>query len=367
MKVDIPIVTKDTPQKRMTRRILLGVVALVAAYMVYLVLPQISDIVTMVIISLVFAYLLRPVVGWAERQGLQRIWSITIIFVVVTALLVVALNFLVPMLIDQLGSLVDNLKQFNLQEKQKEFVLWVEEASPGLADTLGLEQLEDGGGIAEKVNEFAQTLLSRAIGLLAGLANVLSLMSVMPFIIFFILKDGDKFMHQMISRVPNRFFEMTLSLIHRLDQRLSAYIISVMISSSFVGLLTWLLFELVGIKYALVLGIVGALLNVIPFFGPLLTIIPTTLVVVLTYEPIGLGLLWMTIVLLGVQQVESMVIKPAVMSKSLDIHAVTVILVVLIGGKLAGALGMFIAVPVYSILQLIVVDLYGHLRDYRII
>lgn len=382
MKIDVPVISPATPKKRLYRQLVVLSLFLVGGFIFYRIFDQISDLITTVVISFILAYVLRPIVGYTERLGVSRIWSILGLFVVTGALLALSLMFLIPVLADQVQGLNKDIQALAAPEKQAEVLRWVEDKSPIPLSTFGVpdsETLVDSSGtyqinIMSKAAEFftgflgqSQGMLSKATNILAGAANIVSLMSIVPIIIFFILKDGDKLTRKLISRVPNRFFEMTLSLVQRLDQQLSAYIISVLISSLFVGVATWVCFSSVGIQFALVLGILGGLLNVIPFFGPFITIIPTAIVVMLTYTPMGLGLLWMLIILIAVQQIESIFVKPMIMSKSLSIHAVTVIIVVLIGGRLAGALGMFIAVPVYSIIQLIVIDLYGHLKQYRII
>lgn len=348
------------------RRLVLLGLSLAIAYAFLRILPHIRDIITVGIISLVLAYAFRPLVDYFERQGVNRVISILTIFAIVIALLVITLTSLVPMLIDEIGNLLARLQELDLTKVQDDLMAWLEIRLPGLVELMNLQEGQT-PEIASKIQEFTATFLGQSLGVLSGAVNALSLAIVVPFLVFFMLKDGSAFTRSWVSRVPNRFFEMSMSLSHRIDRQLGNYILSVLVESVIVGFLAWIAFAIVGVRFALVLGLVNGLLNMIPFFGPLLAWIPTAVVFALTYQPIGLGLFWMVIVLIGVQMLDNVLLKPVLISRSQSIHPVTVLLVVLIGGRVAGPIGMFIAVPFFSIIKVIIVDLYEHLKGYRII
>lgn len=348
------------------RKIVLLALWLGVFYGFFRIFPYIRDLVVVVIISVVLTYIFRPVVGSMERRGIKRVYAIAIIFAVLIGLIVLLLNSLVPMLIDEIGSLSSNLEQLDIASIHSQLVAWLDKHIPGAVSLLGIEATQ-ANDIMDRIRTATSGFLKQSLSLLAGAVNALSLSIVVPFLLFFLLKDGDRLMHAVIRRVPNRFFEMTMSLVSRIDKQLGNYIRSVLVESSIVGLLVWSGFEVMGLRFALILGIVNGLLNMIPFFGPLIAYVPTTLVVLLTFHPVGWGLFWMVIVLVVAQGIDNVLLKPLLISRSTQVHPATVLLVVLIGGRVAGAIGMFVAVPVYSIVQVIVVDLYDHLKSYRII
>ena len=203
--------------------------------------------------------------------------------------------------------------------------------------------------------------------LVAGAFNLIVLATVVPFLTFFLLKDGPDISKNFIKRVPNRFFEMTLSLFHRIDDKLGSYIRSILLESLIIWLMTWPALALLGIKFSLVLGLVHGILNMIPYFGPLVAYIPVTIIALISYSTPGWGMFWVMVVMLSIQIIDNILLKPLIVSKSVKLHPAIVLVGVLVGGKLAGAVGMFVAVPLFSVIQVIIVDLYEHLKNYKII
>lgn len=345
---------------------MLVTLTIIVLYAFFRILPFISDIITVVIISGVLVYAFRPLVDYFERLGVTRTISILAIFAIVLGLLVILLTSLIPMLVNEIGNLIEKMDELDFSQIQMNLLKWMEENLPGMVEILNLKDLEPNKMVTQ-IQDFTAGFLQQSLSVLSGAVNALSLAIVVPFLVFFMLKDGTAFTSWWVGRVPNRFFEMSMSLSHRVDRQLGSYILSVLVESVIIGVLTWLAFLIVGVRFALVLGVVGGLLNMIPFFGPLLTWIPTTIVVLLTFQPLGLGLFWMAVVLIGVQMVDNILLKPLLIGRSQSIHPVTVLLVVLIGGRVAGPIGMFIAVPFFSIIKVILVDFYEHLKSYRII
>ncbi|MDP8209131.1 MAG: AI-2E family transporter [Candidatus Electryonea clarkiae] len=344
------------------------IAALTLAFLILLanIYPLISDLVVVLIISLVLAYVIRPFMTSMEGRGISRIYTILGSFIVLGGLIVLLLRYFIPVLIEEVGSLRSNLGVLDVETVADKLSYWAESKMPGASTMLGLD-VESLNSVVANFQSKATGFLSTLGGLLAGAANAIALSIVIPFITFFILRDGDEWNKRWIESVPNRYFEMTMSLSYKVDQKLGNYIRSILLESLIIGIISWIAFEVMGLKFALVLGIVCGLLNMIPFFGPLLAWFPVLLVVLLTYSPIPAGLLYAAIILVGVQMVDNILLKPILISRSVNVHPAAVLMAVLIGGRLAGALGMFVAVPVYAVIQILVVDLYTHLRDYKII
>ncbi len=170
-----------------------------------------------------------------------------------------------------------------------------------------------------------------------------------------------------MEHIPNRYFEMSLSLMHRIDDKLGAYIRSIMLESLFIWLLTWPALGILGVNFALLLGLMNGFLNMIPYFGPLMAYFPVAGIILITNPEPGWQLFWASLAMVLIQIIDNIVLKPLIVSRSMHVHPAVVLVGVLVGGKLAGAVGMFIAVPLYSVIQVIIVDLYGHLKSHKII
>lgn len=336
------------------------------AVMIAFIFPLISDLVVVMIISLVLTYIFRPGMVYLEQLGIPREWSIIGIFALVIVIVSIALRFFIPVLVDELGTLAVFLERVNIGQLEERLIGWINTRSPRLGALVGTGAT-GAEEIVNQVSKAASGFLHQSLSFFAGAANALALSIVVPIITFFLMRDGDKFIKRIIEKIPNRFFEMSVSLTHRIDQQLGNYIRSVLLESLIIGIICWISFEIVGVKFALVLGLLNGFLNMIPFFGPLIAYIPTGLVFLVTYDNVFMGLFWMVTILVGAQMLDNVLLKPILISRSVNVHPAAVLITVLIGGRIAGPIGMFIAVPVYAILKVIILDLYTHLKDYRII
>lgn len=128
-----------------------------------------------------------------------------------------------------------------------------------------------------------------------------------------------------------------------------------MIVSSFVGILCYIAFTLIGLDYALILALVAMVTNVIPFLGPWLGTIPAVIVGLL-HSPLKALLVILLVVI--IQQIESNILQPQVMGKKLSMHPVTVLSLILVAGSFAGIIGMLLAVPLYAVGKVIVTHAY---------
>jgi len=348
------------------RRLFLLILALVSLYVFILIYPHISDLIVVGVIALVLTYVFRPGVEAMERMGVSRTAAISGFFVLTIGLIVLLFQYLVPVLIHEVGLMTTKLNEVDFTELYRKTVEQINLKVPVIGNFTDLDP-DSAGAFIENTKLAIIGFLQKSITLAAGAVNFIALTTVVPFLTFFLLKDGPAFTKKVLENVPNRFFEMTMSLAHRIDIQLGAYIRSILLESLIIFSLTWPAFAMLGMKFALVLGMLNGLLNMIPFIGPIIAAVPIAIVVAATYTPTVWGLAWVGIILLSAQIIDNILLKPLLISRSVKVNPAMVLIVVLIGGRLAGAIGMFMAVPVFSVMQVVVVDLYSHLKSYRII
>lgn len=331
-----------------------------------LVYPLIADLVTLVVLSVVLTYALKPAVDGMEGLGLGRTAAILTVFAVLTAAVVGMVAALAPVAVDEAAILSRRMEEVNLADGHRRAMEWLEAKVPGVTSALQIDRL-DAEVVWRWFREWIGGHWRSSYAVIAGVLNVVTLTVMAPVLVFFFLRDGRRFSKSIIARVPNRFFEMTLSLVHRIDSQIGAYIRGVMLEALAVWLLSWGAFEVMGLRFALLVGLGNGLLNVIPFFGPLLALMITGALTLLTYQPAGVGLIWTVVILAGVQFIDNWVFKPLILSRTVEVHPVVVLLAILIGGRVGGPLGMFLAIPVYAVMQVVIVDFYTHLKQYRVI
>ena len=170
----------------------------------------------------------------------------------------------------------------------------------------------------------------------------------------------------MIARVPNRYFEMVLNLIYKIEQQLGGYIRGQMLDSLIIGILSIIALYILKIDYYFFIGAIAGLANMIPYLGPIVGAVPAILVSLMGTPSIT-PIIWIAVSFALIQLIDNVIISPLIVAKSVNIHPLLVIIVIFIGERLLGVLGMLIAVPVTGILNVIFKETIWSFRNYRLL
>ncbi len=193
------------------------------------------------------------------------------------------------------------------------------------------------------------TSLSSVIG---KLTNVTVTAITVPVMTIYMLNDGHKLSPFIQKIFPSKQQDRISDVLSRLNRTIAQYISGQAIEMLFVGFFTTIGYFIIGQNYALLLGVFAGVTNIIPYVGPYIGLVPA-LFVAITDSP--LQALWVIVVVLIVQQVDSNLIYPRIMGASLNIHPLTIIVLLLAAGNIAGIAGMILAVPFYAIIRTITV------------
>lgn len=164
--------------------------------------------------------------------------------------------------------------------------------------------------------------------------------------------------------VPEKYEDDVSRLFHEMDKVFNEFIRGRLIVGAFVGIATTIVLLILKVDFALLIGIFSGLMDIIPYFGPVLGIIPG---VVFAFLQKPIKALWVIILFIVIQQIENNIISPKVVGESVGIHPITVILVLIIGGSMFGILGMLLAVPfaaIFKIVLLFVVEKVDESKGY---
>ncbi|BBM17534.1 AI-2E family transporter [Enterococcus malodoratus] len=299
-------------------------------------------------------YLLNPLVNLLMKMGVKRLFAILLIFVLLIGIIVLIFMSVIPNLVEQLVSLAKNIPGFisNMQD-------WLQQAADN-ATRFPLFKELDVDKYINNLDVSAGSILQKSLaGVTNGLGSVIGkittvvlLLITVPFILFYMLKDGDKLVPNVERLFPEKQRDNIKGLLKQLNKTLSDYISGQAIECLFVGTFTFLGYLLIGVDYAFLFGVIAGLTNLIPYLGPYLGLAPA---LVYTFFDSPYKALLCIVIVLIVQQVDGNVIYPNVIGKSLNIHPLTIILILLVAGNLAGILGVFLGVPVYAILRTVIV------------
>lgn len=301
-------------------------------------------------------YLFNPLVNWLGKLKLPRPAAIALIFVVVFGLLGVVIATVIPNLVEQITQLITGLPGFLKTLRQEIAQLshyrWYQKLDVG--NLVSRMQVEPAKLLPKVLGNFSSGVPS----FIGSVASIVIGAITIPVLLFYMLKDGNRFVPAVQRLVPERYREEVQTVFTRMNQTLSHYIAGQAIECLFVGTFTFIGYLIIGMPYAFLLGFIAGVVTIIPYLGPYISITPALLIAMTVgWTKVALVI----VVVLIVQQTDGNFIYPNVIGHSLNIHPLTIIVLLLVAGNIWGILGTILAVPVYAVLKTVatyVLELY---------
>ena len=327
----------------------LGLVAFVWA------LAPVSAVVRMVVLGALLAYLLDPLANAVEARGARRGTAAFLVFLGLAVVLGLPLYLLSPALAEQVRS----LQEIDLSAASEAIAaveLWLDRRLV----SLGVRAPD----LNARLAEFASDHVGDVVGIVPGVLGLATQLLVIPFIGFFLLKDGRRFRKGFISLIPNRYFEFTLNVLRKADNQLGGYLRGQLLAATLVGLLATLAMWLLDVQYYFLIGLVAGISNLIPFLGPL---IGASLAVVVAAVTTGSFAKTLPIVLafVTIQLIDNVGSQPLLLSRNVELHPVAILIVLLVAGELFGLLGLLLAVPTAAMIKVFAQEFVTTFRRYH--
>ncbi len=318
---------------------------------------SVSGLAKLLVVCALIAYVLDPVATHLECRGLNRTGAVVIVFAGLGALLLGLTNLLYPVFTDQLEMLQS--EEFSNHAK-----VALAKSERLVHDKLGFLGLDKVNVVEElrRGRDHLGTAISNFF--VAELVPSIAHFVAMPFIIFFMLRDGREMKKWLVCLVPNRYFELSLDVLYKMDLSLGNFLRGQFLDALVFGVLTMLAMWLLSVKYFLFIGVFAGLANLIPYVGPIVGGSLASMVVLLNtgdLERVALVL----IAFLFVKLLDDAFIQPLTVARSVHMHPLLVLLVIIIGGHCFGLLGMLLAVPVTGFLKVAVEAGVSLVRKYR--
>lgn len=334
------------------RIVLLLIIAL--ALVVFLV--AISNIVKLIIVAALLAYVLDPLASFLESRGMTRTTATISIFLLLIAVVGIAYVLFLPVLSEEISALKGGFSS----EKAELVIFRFENFLVSNLSFLGVKELNllsRMHGITSRIGDWMFTHVLDA-------ASIIVSIILIPFIVFFLMKDGRKFKKEFVSIVPNRYFEFSLYLFHKINIQVGNYLRGQVLDATIVGILATGALWLLGVKYFLIIGVFTGIANIIPYFGPITGATIAIIVSVLQTGDFHLAS-YVIVAFIIIKLIDDTIVLPMVMSKSVHISPLTVLLAIMIGGQLFGILGMLLSIPVAGFIKVIVHESITNYRRYR--
>lgn len=317
------------------------------ALLTIMYIGELGGIISTVLWAGGLAYLLSPAVNSLERYGVSRVIAILFLYVIIISLIVLLIVYVAPKLSTEFGTLAEKLPGY-MQKGRQLFLEYQHRlrhvrVPTSINDTIfnNLERIQNG------IIDFVSAAADWVLGLFGKIAAAF----VVPILAFYLLRDSRQIQGFVLGLLPRRQRQPMLQLARRVDRVLGAWIRGQMLVSLVVFVLSFVGLMLVGMDFALVLGIFSGITNFIPYFGPILGAIPGVALALLQSPYTALKV---AVVYTLVQQLESGVISPQIMGHSIGLPPLVIIIALLAGGQFGGIVGMIFAVPVAAILKVII-------------
>lgn len=308
------------------------------------------------IVAMIISYILNPIVSMLHERKVPRTMAVLLIYAVFCTIITVLLVNVIPMFIDQMQELNKHLPELSMRAQS--LVVDINNSSLPESFREGVNK-----SLVVMERRISETLLT-FVNNIGGMVNALFVAFVVPFLAFYILKDFDVFERAIIKYVPKSHRKNTVRLLKDVDAALGSYIRGQLLVCFIIGTFAYIGYLLVGMPYALLLAGIVAVTNVIPYIGPFIGAAPALLMA----STISLKMMLLVVIVNTVCQIlESNIISPQVVGRTLHLHPLVIIFAVLVGGQLAGVLGMILAVPIFASGKVIIQHMFAYYVRRKII
>ncbi len=324
-------------------------------YLIYLL----SNVLIILAFSILLVFIFEPFVSLLENRGINRLPSTLVVFIAAAVLIYLMLSYLIPNLILQMKQFTSTLQVISLHEQ-------ILSAEKEIYKYLPFFKL---GELSKRFEEFLSIGITNSFDkfttLLTSIISIIILVVIIPFITFFLLKDSRLILHGILQLLPNNYFEMSYWIMKKVTIQLGRYVRAWIFDAAFVGIACGFGYYVLGIKNALPLGLISGLGHLVPYFGPIIGGVPAIIISIIQFGNFSQVPL-IVLLMLIVYAIDNGFVQPYIFSKSVDMHPVVIILLILIGSQLFGVLGMLLSIPFATVARTAVKEMYFAFKNYKI-
>jgi predicted PurR-regulated permease PerM len=346
-------------QSRAALQVIVVVLAVAAAVWV---LYRLERVVLVLAVAMFFAYVVAPLVRIVERpirmggkpRRLSRGLAIGVVYIVILGGVSAGSAVLLPAFTEQLGAAVSQVPA-----DAESFRVWAQgwtrsyerfRLPPEVRQGLNRSAVQ----VGDAVLEYARGALVATV----GVASYVPWLILVPILAFFFLKDADGFRRSAVAALPHRVRRRGYELFEEVNATLAAYIRAQLLAGVLIGVICGAGFALLGVPYALLLGVTAGVLEFVPLVGPLVAA-AVSIAVAALHAP--LLAVWVCVFLGVLRVVEDYVIYPRLIRHGIHLHPLVVIVAVLAGLELGGVAGVFLSIPVVAVVSVA----YRHWLDWH--
>ncbi|MBM4159893.1 MAG: AI-2E family transporter [Ignavibacteria bacterium] len=318
---------------------------------------SISSILAPFVVSMVMAYVMNPIVESFERWSVPRWVTSLILILILIGVITLLFFFLLPVILTQFEGILDSLSKLIA-----DFNSWVWNSSLVKAlERYGISADEVRSTFTSQVMPKLDDILKNLLqGLLVLAGSISSLVTqifyvvLVPFLTFYMLADLPKIHRRFLLLFPQRLRDRVERYLESADEIIGRYLRGAILVAFMQGILVAVLFSVVGIKYALMLGAVAAVLDLVPYFGLIVTMVIAAIVATFSDPPVLPKVLFALGSIEALRIFETMYLSPKIVGGRVGLHPLIVIFSILVFFYFLGFVGLLVAVPVTALIILLV-------------
>ena len=363
---------------RLITKIFLGILAIYLINIIFNKFPILGYTLSSVIIAIIFAYIIDPIVNYLERKGVKRQFGVIIVYISVILIFGILIVSVIPKTINEVSNLLASLPamvdtlikdvnnfltevfaKFNI-ELPENFINVYKESNPKVNGNVETPQIVS--DILDSMKKTINELIVKMQGSLMGsLSNIVSklygfLTSAFRLVLiiifsFYFSVDKERFILKVKKAIPNKYREDISYLTGNIDTALQQFIRGRMLLAIFVGVLTMIYLLILRVDFAVIIGLITCVADIIPYIGPFLGCAPAVL---FAFMDSPMKALWVLVLFVIVQWVENNILAPKLIGDSTGLNPLVILISIIIGGGIFGVWGMVISVPLTSIIFILV-------------
>lgn len=352
-------------------RIFIGLVTILLSLLIILITSQVSfifkplkvfiNVVSIpLIISLILYYLFMPVMKFLTKQGANRNQSILVVFLLIILLIVFFIIWLIPVLREQIGSLIEEFPNYYDAVSEQISHFFNSETYAQFSSFIDSAVVN----IENAIKSYSETFISRTVASLGSTVGAIASISLAlitaPIMFYYLLKEDYKLPNQVMKFIPTKNRKTVRQMIREINEQLSLYIRGQLIVAMSVAMMFMIGYTIIGLPYGVALGIISGFLNIIPYLGSFLAMIPA-LIIAIVHSP--MMIVKVLIIAFIEQTLEGRIISPKVLGNNLNIHPIVILIVLLTAGQLYGVTGVIIGVPVYAVLKVFLRHAFNYFKE----
>lgn len=346
----------------------LGIVATIG---ILFLLWYISNIVVYVAVSIVITLVTAPLMKLLDQVQIKSKqlpdWTKALLILITVYLVVFSFfNLFTPILVEEV-KIMSGVKFDDVYETLEEPVNYINRIASDYNIRMDDEMTNEEYVKSKFISLFDLSQIPNLFGgVLSGLGNVMIAIFSITFISFFLLKDRWIIEHVINSLTPDDYLQKVHQITARSKKTLSRYFVGLLLQVTAITTIVSIALTILGVKNALVIGFFAGIINVIPYIGPWIGASFGLIIGLTTNFQTGVELLPFALKIIfvfgGTQLVDNFVFQPLIFSNSINAHPLEIFLVILVAGKLAGIVGMVIAVPAYSFLRIVASEFFSEFK-----